>query len=141
MLGARGVLGREGRAGVGGRDDEVDLLEGARHRVAGLDAHLLGHGRDVQVVHRLLRDTCPNGDFVGEVAAHPGHLSPRSASSVARLPIAHCAARFGKVMSTSTSTMPVSAMQLLRFGADAVFDAGLERGAAEVRDRSRRACR
>ena len=51
--GAHGGLGREGGAGVGGGDDEVDLVEGRGHGLVGLHPQFLGRGRHPQVVQRL----------------------------------------------------------------------------------------
>ena len=45
--------------------------------------------------------------------AHSVHRSPRSASSVAMLPIIHCGVTFGSAMRRSTSRMPVAVISAL----------------------------
>ena len=135
-------VGRERGTGIGRRDDEVDLVERGGHRLVGLDAQLLGDRRGVQVVHRL-REQQPDRDLVGELArARRPARSPSSASSVARLPIIHCAARFGSVDGEVDLDHAGGRRSTSRADSCELFlDAGFERDAAERRDDRDRAAR
>ena len=121
---ARRRVRRERDIGVGRRDHEVDLRERGGHRRVRLQAELLGDRGGAQVVERL-RQVEAERDFVGEVATRTrGHRSPSSASSVERLPIIHCAARFGRSRWRSTSTSPVASMSSLAASRTRCLDRG-----------------
>ena len=126
-------ISRERRTRVGRRDDEVDLIERSSHHLVGLDPQLLGHGRGVEVVHRL-GQAQTDRDLLGEIAGAPRPLRAEGGEERRKVPHHPRCRQVGRLDAEVDLDHPGRGDERLGLGPDLVLDARLEGDAAERRD-------